>query len=141
MRDAMSLLDQVIAWGGREARRRRGRARARRRERAACCTSSPRAVLDGDAAACLARASVELAEQGYDMAHVARGLLAELRDLVVAKVCREPGPLLDLADEEARDVMALAARATPTIWCACTTAFRARSTTSCVARSRAPRSR
>ena len=42
--------------------------------------------------------------QGYDTAHVARDLLALLRDLVVAKVCKEPATLLDLADEEVRDV-------------------------------------
>ena len=46
----------------------------------------------------------ELANQGYDTAHVARDLLALLRDLVVAKVCKDPSTLLDLADEEVRDV-------------------------------------
>ena len=40
-----------------------------------------------------------LAGQGYDMAHVSRDLLALLRDLVVAKVCSEPGDLLDLPGE------------------------------------------
>jgi DNA polymerase-3 subunit gamma/tau len=43
------------------------------------------------------------------MGQIAKGILAELRDLVVAKVCKEPDDLLDLADEEARDVKALAA--------------------------------
>ena len=45
------------------------------------------------------------------MAQVARGLLAELRDLVVAKVCKDPDNLLDLADEEAQDVKQFAASA------------------------------
>jgi len=50
----------------------------------------------------------ELANQGYDTAHVARDLLGLLRDVVVAKVCKEPASLLDLADEEVRDVQQLA---------------------------------
>src|SRR6266851_8006393 len=43
------------------------------------------------------------------MTQVARGLLSELRDLVVAKVCKDPGALLYLADQEAGDVKDLAA--------------------------------
>jgi DNA polymerase-3 subunit gamma/tau len=49
-----------------------------------------------------------LANQGFDTTHVARDLLSTLRDLVVAKVCANPGDLLDLADEEKRDVIELA---------------------------------
>ena len=80
--------------------------------------------------ACL-RIVAAMSDQGYDITHVARDLLAVLRDLVVAKVCKEPDALLDLADEEARDVKALAAgEPTPTISCACTTASRRASTTS-----------
>jgi DNA polymerase-3 subunit gamma/tau len=50
---------------------------------------------------------------GHDIPHVARDLLALLRDLVVAKTCAEPGRLLDLPDEEAKDVRQLAAGADP----------------------------
>jgi DNA polymerase-3 subunit gamma/tau len=63
----------------------------------------------GDAERCL-QITGQLANQGYDIAHVARDLLLLLRDIVVAKVCTDPGDLLDLADEEKRDVQALAAR-------------------------------
>jgi DNA polymerase-3 subunit gamma/tau len=53
----------------------------------------------------------ELAQEGYDLPHVARDVLAHLRDLVVAKVSDDPGPLLDLADDEIADVKAIAAKA------------------------------
>jgi DNA polymerase III subunit gamma/tau len=107
MRDAMSLLDQVIAWGG---------AKLSGEDVARVLGVASRKVLHdiagalvrGEAAASLQVVS-ELANQGYDTAHVARDLLSLLRDLVVAKVCKEPGSLLDLADEEARDVTELAA--------------------------------
>src|SRR5262249_16639902 len=76
------------------------------------------ALVEGNAAACLAVVD-RLAQQGFDLAHVTKDILRHLRNLVVAKVGeREPsreGPglreLLDLADEETRDVLALAQRA------------------------------
>jgi DNA polymerase-3 subunit gamma/tau len=107
LRDAMSLLDQAIAWGGEKlvgdevAQVLGVAARSVLHEIGKC-------LLAGDASGCL-EVTKRLADQGYDMTQVARGILAELRDLVVAKVCKNPGELLDLADEEARDVQALAA--------------------------------
>jgi len=106
MRDAMSLLDQVIAWGGDELRgtdvaRVLGVASHRVLHDIAA------ALVGGDPVRCL-EVVAELSGQGFDMAHVARDLLALLRDLVVAKVCKEPGELLDLADEERADVTTLA---------------------------------
>ncbi len=111
MRDGMSLLDQAIAWGGdklvgAEVARVLGVA-AR-----SVLHDIAKNLIAGDAAACL-RTLGALSDQGYDMAQVARGLLAELRDLVVAKVCKEPDDLLDLADEEAAEVKALAASSQP----------------------------
>jgi DNA polymerase III subunit gamma/tau len=107
MRDAMSLLDQVIAWGGAELN---GEDVARVLGVASrkVLHDIAGALVRGEAAASLQVVS-ELANQGYDTAHVARDLLGLLRDLVVAKVCKEPGSLLDLADEEVRDVTELAA--------------------------------
>jgi len=106
MRDAMSLLDQVIAWGG---------AKLTGEDVARVLGVASRKVLHdiagalvrGEAGAAL-NVIAELSNQGYDTAHVARDLLALLRDLVVAKVCKDPGTLLDLADEEVRDVIELA---------------------------------
>ncbi|HEY3252822.1 MAG TPA: DNA polymerase III subunit gamma/tau, partial [Polyangiaceae bacterium] len=106
MRDAMSLLDQVIAWGG---------AKLTGEDVARVLGVASRKVLydiagalvRGEAGAAL-NVIAELSNQGYDTAHVARDLLALLRDLVVAKVCKDPSTLLDLADEEVRDVAQLA---------------------------------
>ena len=106
MRDAMSLLDQVIAWGG---------AKLTGEDVARVLGVASRKVLHdiasalvhGDAARTL-DVVAELANQGYDTAHVARDLLGLLRDVVVAKVCKDPKTLLDLADEEVRDVELLA---------------------------------
>jgi DNA polymerase-3 subunit gamma/tau len=106
MRDAMSLLDQVIAWGGQKLT---GEAVARVLGVASrkVLHDIAGALVRGEAALAL-NVIAELANQGYDTAHVARDVLGLLRDLVVAKVCKEPATLLDLADEEARDVAALA---------------------------------
>ncbi len=106
MRDAMSLLDQVIAWGG---------AKLTGEDVARVLGVASRKVLhdiasalvQGDASRAL-NVIADLANQGYDTAHVARDVLGLLRDLVVAKVCKEPATLLDLADEEVRDVATLA---------------------------------
>ncbi len=115
MRDAMSLLDQVIAFSGSkvtsdDVTRVLGVAdRAILHELAS-------ALVGGSAGVCL-DVVARLAEQGFDLLHVARDLLRHLRNLVVAKVspAQPPAPslkdLLDLADEEVRDVVDLASRA------------------------------
>lgn len=106
MRDAMSLLDQVIAWGGPtltgpDVARVLGVASHQ------VLHDIAGALVRGDAARALGVVA-ELSREGQDIPHVARDLLALLRDIVVAKVCPDPGELLDLADEERRDVMELA---------------------------------
>ncbi len=108
MRDAMSLLDQVIAWNdqaldGDSVSRVLGVASRQ------VLHDMAAALVAGDASRCLSIVG-ELANQGYDMANVARDVLSVLRDLVVSKVCASPGDLLDLADEERADVAALAER-------------------------------
>ncbi|MGO9834260.1 MAG: DNA polymerase III subunit gamma/tau [Polyangiaceae bacterium] len=115
MRDAMSLLDQVIAFSGTnvtgdDVTRVLGVA-----DRAILHELSS-ALVGGNAAACL-DVIARLSEQGFDLLHVTRDLLRHLRNLVVAKVspAQPPSPslreLLDLADEEVRDVLELASRA------------------------------
>jgi DNA polymerase III subunit gamma/tau len=123
MRDAMSLLDQVIAFSGLEltgadVTRVLGVADRKVLHELAA------ALVAGDAAGCLAVVE-RLAQQGFDLPHVARDILQHLRNLVVAKVCAGPqgdrgggapsGPtlreLLDLADEEIGEVVELASRA------------------------------
>jgi DNA polymerase-3 subunit gamma/tau len=110
MRDAMSLVDQVIAFSGEKigaADVTRVLGVADRKVLHDLCA----ALVDGRADAAL-RIVDDVAQQGFDIVHVAKDLLASLRNLVVAKVSGEHGrDLLDLADEEIRDVTALAERA------------------------------
>ncbi len=109
MRDAMSLLDQAIAWGGTELV---GEDVAR-----VLGVASHRALHDIARGLIAARTELclevlqALAEQGHDLGHVARDLLALLRDLVVAKVCTHSAELIDLPDEERAEVTRLAAEA------------------------------
>ncbi|MGH7327831.1 MAG: DNA polymerase III subunit gamma/tau, partial [Polyangiaceae bacterium] len=110
MRDAMSLLDQVIAFSGdklsgEDVTRVLGVADRK------VLHDLASALVAGDAAAAL-QITGSLAQQGFDLPHVARDVLRHLRNLVVAKVSGESGrQLLDLADEEAKDVLALAQKA------------------------------
>src|SRR5687768_13695130 len=106
MRDAMSLLDQVIAWGG-DTLRGDDVSRVLGVASRSVLYDLARALLAGDARRCLSLVA-ELSDQGYDVVHVARDFLSLLRDLVVGKVSGEPGPLLDLPEQEARDVIELA---------------------------------
>lgn len=109
MRDAMSLLDQAIAWGG---ERLAGDEVARVLGVASRSTVHRlvEAVVGGRPPECLSLVG-QMVEQGYDLAHLSRDILSHLRDVAVAKVCQEPGTLLDLSEDERAEVAALAARA------------------------------
>ncbi len=110
MRDAMSLTDQVIAYSGTKltgADVTRVLGVADRQVLHDLAT----ALVKGDAAATL-RIVDSIAEQGFDFAHTSREILRHLRNLVVARVSGPEGrDLLDLADEEVRDIMSLAGAA------------------------------
>ncbi len=108
MRDAMSLLDQVIAYGAEKitadvVARVLGVAD---REVLQALTS---AVLSGDAGGALDVLD-RVSRQGFDMVHLWKDLMRHVRNLVVAKVCApdQARELLDLAEEEVADVLALA---------------------------------
>ncbi|MFO0554956.1 MAG: DNA polymerase III subunit gamma/tau [Polyangiaceae bacterium] len=112
MRDAMSLLDQVIAWTGAGATLTSvGVAQALGVADAVVLTSLARHVLSGQAAECLGVVR-ELAESGYDIAHTARDLLSTFRDLVVARVAPDAHGLLSLPEDQLAELRATAALAT-----------------------------
>lgn len=105
MRDAMSLLDQVIAFGGQQLTG-DDVARVLGVASRGALLDLGRALVEGNPEKCLNIVG-SLADQGFDIPHVTQDVLALLRDLVVAKVCREPGELLDLADEEREEVITI----------------------------------
>lgn len=100
MRDAMSLLDQAIAWGGTTLRGEEVATVlgvASRRVLVALAQS----VLRGDPRDALERVA-SLVDHGYDLTHVTRDLLGVFRDLVVSKVAPDSVALLEVtADERA----------------------------------------
>lgn len=109
MRDAMSLLDQVIAWrpdklDGESVALVLGVASRH------VLHEMARATVGANAPECLAIVD-QLCSQGFDLSHVARDYLGLLRDLVVAKACQNPDDLLDLPDTEKADVISLSAAA------------------------------
>src|SRR5580698_1538503 len=112
MRDAMSLLDQVIAWVGVEGEliTAEGVSKVLGVADRSVLYRLAEAVLAGDAATGV-RLVGDLAQQGYDLPHVARDFLGLLRDLVIAKIADDPARLLDLAEDELADVKAVAAPA------------------------------
>ncbi len=108
MRDAMSLLDQVIAFGEDLTTERVAEVLGVASHEALRQIAA--GLLTGDAAGCLERVH-GLAERGHNVAHVARDLLSLLRDLVVAKLVADPAPLVQLTADELAEVSALAAGA------------------------------
>ncbi len=110
MRDAMSLLDQAIAWGGdkllgEEIARVLGIAGR------SVLIEVAGALIDGDGARVLTLVA-QLADQGFDLVQVARDTLEVLRDLVVVKVCKDPASLTELTGEELTTVRALVGKTT-----------------------------
>jgi|GEM_PF-192253 len=108
MRDAMSLLDQVIAYGS-ERITSEDVARVLGVADREVLGKLTGAVLAGDAASTLEVLDA-VSRQGFDLVHLCRDLLRHIRNVVVAKVCSEAQAreLLDLADEEVADALALA---------------------------------
>jgi DNA polymerase-3 subunit gamma/tau len=107
MRDALSLLDQVIAFNpqqliGDEVSRVLGLAGY------TALLDLAAAVLSGEPPRALTGV-LGLSNQGCDITVVAKDLLSVFRDLVVAKLCKDTDELLDLSDEEQRRVRELAA--------------------------------
>ncbi len=117
MRDAMSLLDQVIAYSGTQLAVGDVTHVLGVADRTVLHELAS-ALVGGNAPACLQIVD-RISREGFDLVHVARDILWHLRSLVVARVCSASGDgpdlkdLLDLADEELVDVKALSEGAEP----------------------------
>jgi DNA polymerase-3 subunit gamma/tau len=111
MRDALTVLDQLLAFGagkliGSEVAAGLGVADRKHAQTVAG------AVLGGDAATCV-RAVAQLAGQGIDVLHFAKQLLSVVRDLVVLRVVGDDHELVDLADDERDSMNTLAGQHAP----------------------------
>jgi DNA polymerase III subunit gamma/tau len=112
MRDAQTLLDQVIAYAGSaidDAAVHDVLDLIDRRVLVRIAT----ACLEGDAAAALA-ACHEAGEAGLDAKRLSETLLQLLRDLVVARIAPEQPELIEASDEEIAELRALAERSDAT---------------------------
>jgi DNA polymerase-3 subunit gamma/tau len=108
MRDALTLLDQIVAFGGEDLR---GEEVARMLGLAdrKLVHELAAAVLAGDAGRIL-RGIEQLASQGIDLLHFTRQILELARDLVVLRVegDAEGEGLVDMVEEERAEAVALA---------------------------------
>ncbi len=113
MRDAMSLLDQVIAWAGVDGKlTAEGVSKALGVADSAALYRIARAIVSQDAAACLTIVA-ELADSGFDIGHLSRHILGVLRDLVVVRVAPDARALLSVPDADLADLGAIAGACSP----------------------------
>jgi DNA polymerase-3 subunit gamma/tau len=111
MRDALTVLDQLLALGGDGLRGEdvaRGLGIASRKH----VFVTVDAMLNGDAATCLRTVS-DVGEQGLDMLHFARQLLECARDLVVLRVLGDSDELVELAADERAEAERIANSKSP----------------------------
>jgi DNA polymerase-3 subunit gamma/tau len=107
MRDALTLLDQIVAFGG-ESLRGDEVAKTLGIAGREAVIEATKATLSGDGAGVL-RSVDAIASQGVDMLHFSRQLLEYLRELTVLKVTDgDAGSLSDLVEEEQRGALAIA---------------------------------
>ncbi len=100
MRDALSLLDQVVAYGGPAIRAEDLRSLLGLQDTAAL-ERMTEALLGRDPAAALGIAR-EVVEEGRDLRQFCRALLEHARRLLLTRVAERPEEILDLPDEEVR---------------------------------------
>ncbi|MBW2527341.1 MAG: DNA polymerase III subunit gamma/tau, partial [Deltaproteobacteria bacterium] len=110
MRDALSILDQVLASGAEQITAEGVASLLGVADRRIYHELSA-ALVGGDPRRCLELAR-DVDRQGYDIPAFARGLLEHMRDLVVLGVCDGDTSLVDMADEEAEE-LARQARSVP----------------------------
>ncbi len=106
MRDALTVLDQLLALGGDGLKGEdvaRGLGIASRKH----VFITVDAMLSADAATCLRTVS-SVGEQGLDMLHFARQLLECVRDLVVLRVLGDDDELVDLVADEREEAKRIA---------------------------------
>jgi DNA polymerase-3 subunit gamma/tau len=107
MRDAQSLLDQVIVFAGTKIGESEVRAALGVADRSVLYRVTG-AILARDPATCL-QAVDELHRYGYEVGQFCRDLVRQLRHLTVAALFKDPALLTDLPDAEVQETMRQAA--------------------------------
>lgn len=108
MRDAHSLLDQVIAFAGNDVKETDVADALGLMDRALLFQLSE-AVIDKNGAECL-KLIEKVYNFGYDLKRFCQDFLEHIRDMVIAKSVEEPRGVLDLPDSEIEDLKRLANR-------------------------------
>jgi DNA polymerase III subunit gamma/tau len=103
MRDAQSLLDQVIVFAGKKIGEADVRAALGVADRSVLHRVTE-AILTRDPARCLAAVD-ELHRHGYEVGQFCRDLIRQLRHLTVAALFRDPALITDLPDTEVQETM------------------------------------
>jgi len=103
MRDAQSLLDQVIVFAGKTIGEAEVRAALGVADRSVLYRTTE-AILTRDPATCL-RTVDELHRYGYEVGQFGRDLVRQLRHLTVAALFKDPALLTDLPDTEVQETM------------------------------------
>jgi DNA polymerase-3 subunit gamma/tau len=107
LRDALTVLDQLLAFGG-DGLKGEEVARGLGIASQDSVLAVAEALLGGDAASCL-RAVAALSEQGLDIMHFARQLLSLMRDIIVLRVVGDDGELVDRPEEERKQAARIGA--------------------------------
>lgn len=108
LRDAESLLEQVVTWGDGQVNTQTVRQALGVADRQ-MLFELVGAILAHDPAQAL-RVAGDLYEYGYDPRRLCRDLLEHFHHLVIAKVCNDPAVLADLPDHEIKTVQDQAAK-------------------------------
>ncbi len=108
MRDAQSLLDQVISYAGREIKD-EDLAEVLGLMDRKLLYDTLEAIANGESRRCL-EVIDHLYQYGYEAEHFCRELLEAIRNLIVLKVTKHPEALMELAEEELGELQKLADR-------------------------------
>jgi DNA polymerase-3 subunit gamma/tau len=109
LRDAESLLDQVVSFTGPDVEDDQIRTVLGVLDRDIIFRTS-RAIIDGDSKLCLEIID-EIYNYGYDIKAFYREIVGQFRNLIVSLISQEPSQILDLPDNELRETKKQASHA------------------------------
>ncbi len=103
VRDSLSLMDQVIAYAGKQTIDRKLTARVLGVTDRSTLTALSSALINADTDGVLSEIN-NVFEAGWDLVQFAESLVEHLRDLTVLATCKNPDNFLFIGDEEVRNL-------------------------------------